>query len=135
MKKCNDNKCPLHGKLATKNRRIRCIVIATDLHRTATVELPRRKYIPKYERYEKKRTRLRVHNPECINAKKGDLVVIAECKPLSKTKHFVIVEKIGKDVLFKQREEALEEGRFKEKEKEEPKEGEKQDNKDEGTQS
>jgi small subunit ribosomal protein S17 len=28
----------------------------------------------------------------CIGAKEGDTVVIAECRPLSKTKSFVVVE-------------------------------------------
>ncbi len=46
----------------------------------------------RYERYEKRRTRVAAHNPPCINAKEGDKVVIAECRPLSRTKKFVIIE-------------------------------------------
>ncbi|MBC7110345.1 MAG: 30S ribosomal protein S17, partial [Archaeoglobi archaeon] len=40
----------------------------------------------------KKRSKLHAHNPPCINARVGDVVKIAECRPLSKTKHFVVVE-------------------------------------------
>ena len=42
----------------------------------------------------KKRTRLHAHNPSCIDAKEGDTVKIMECRPLSKTKKFVVIEKI-----------------------------------------
>jgi len=40
----------------------------------------------------KKRSRVAAHNPVCINAKIGDKVRIAECRPISKTKAFVIIE-------------------------------------------
>ena len=32
----------------------------------------------------------------CVDAKDDDVVMIAECRPLSKTKNFVIVEKVGR---------------------------------------
>jgi small subunit ribosomal protein S17 len=35
---------------------------------------------------------MHAHNPPCINAKEGDVVKIAECRPLSKTKKFVVIE-------------------------------------------
>ncbi len=46
----------------------------------------------KYNRYIKKRTKLKAHNPSCVNANKGDVVTIMECRPLSKTKKFVVLE-------------------------------------------
>ena len=113
---CEDKKCPIHSNLKVRGRLFTGIVINTDVHRSATIEFERSYYVQKYERHEKRRTRLRVHNPACINAKKGDKVKVSECRPLSKTKKFVIIEKIGKDILFKQREDALEESKFKEKE-------------------
>ena len=64
---------------------------------SATIEWPRLSYLHKYERYEKKRSKVRSHNPPCINAKIGDEVKIIECRPISKTKKFVIVEKINKN--------------------------------------
>ena len=121
-KDCKDKKCPFHGSVKIRGRIIKGIIVATDVHKSATMEITRRQYIPKYERYEKRRSRIRLHNPVCINAQKGDLVRVGECRRLSKTKNFVIIEVIGKDVLFKQREEALEEAKVKEKKKEEKKE-------------
>jgi len=38
-------------------------------------------------------SRITAHNPPCIGAKTGDKVKIAECRPISKTKSFVVVEK------------------------------------------
>ncbi len=63
----------------------------------------------KYERYEKKRTKLHVHNPECIDANIGDIVRIAETRPISKTKNFVIIENLGKEKCFVEKLEAMEE--------------------------
>jgi len=118
-KEYNDKKCPFHGNVKTHGRKLKGVVIARDAHGTANVELIRVKKIKKYERFEKRRSRIKAHNPKCIDANKGDVVLVMECRPLSKTKHFVIVKKLGKERLFKQREEALEEGKFKRKEKEE----------------
>ena len=94
--KCDDKKCPFHGKVTLHGRRFSGKVISKDAHKTATVMWYRKVYIPKYERRMTKRTKLRVHNPPCINADIGDDVIIAETRPLSKTKHFVIIEKTKK---------------------------------------
>jgi len=91
---CNDPKCPFHGTLSTRGRTLVGIITAARMRRTATFQLERRNYVSKYERYEKRRTVLKVHNPDCISAKEGDKVKIAECRPLSKTKGFVIIKKM-----------------------------------------
>ena len=59
----------------------------------------------------KKRTKMRVHNPPCIDASVGDKVTVMECKPLSKTKKFVIIENKGKHFGFEQIEEAMKESK------------------------
>ena len=69
-------------------------VISTKSAKTAKIEFERIVPLPKYERFEKRRTRLIVHNPDSIMAQTGDIVKIAECRPISKTKNFVIIEKI-----------------------------------------
>ena len=91
---CDDKKCAIHGKITTRGRVFEGNVISDRMHRTVTVEWPHLLLIPKYERYEKRRSRVKAHNPPCINAKTGDKVRIAECRPLSKTVKFVIIEKI-----------------------------------------
>ena len=119
--RCTDRKCPFHGNLALRGRSFVGTVVSDKMHNTAIVEWNRRHLLTKYERYEKRKTRLKVHNPECINAKEGDIVKIMECRPLSKTKNFVIIEKFGKEKGFKEKVEALEESKFKKAEKEEEK--------------
>ena len=58
------------------------------------IEFERTVYVPKYERYYKKKTRLHAKLPENLNIEVGDLVKIQECRPLSKIIHFVVIEKI-----------------------------------------
>jgi small subunit ribosomal protein S17 len=95
--KCNDKKCPFHGSIKLRGRTFVGEVKKKDLGRTATVEWSRVAYLPKYERSEVRKTKIHVHNPQCINAQINDKVKIVETRPLSKTKHFVIVEIIGKE--------------------------------------
>jgi len=98
-KKCEDEICPFHGRLKCRGKILTGTVISTKMQKTVTVEFEKRYYIPKYERYEKRRTRIKAHNPECIAAKDGDIVRISECRPLSKIIHFAVVKKIrGKEV-------------------------------------
>lgn len=112
---CNDKNCPVHNSLSLRGRFFRGVVINDVMQKSVMVEWERRKYVNKYERYEKKRTRVKAHNPECINAQKGDLVEIRECRPLSKTKNYVVIKKLGEERLFAEREKALEAGKVKQK--------------------
>ena len=91
------------------------------MQKTCVVEWARKKYIPKYERYEQRRTKIKVHNPSCIDAKEGDIVKIMECRPISKTKNFVIIEKLGAEKGFKARMEAIESSKVEPKKTEETK--------------
>ena len=93
---CNDPNCPFHGTLNVKKKTFDGIVTADKMQKTVSVELERRIHIPKYERYEKRKSRLKAHNPPCINAKIGDIVRIAQTRPLSKTKNFVVVQILKK---------------------------------------
>ena len=93
-KKCEDKNCPFHGNVKVRGRTMIGKVINSKIHVSITVEQERTTLIPKYERYQKKRTRVHAHNPYCIDAKEGDTVKIMECRPLSKTKRFVVVEKV-----------------------------------------
>ena len=106
--KCDDSKCPFHGNLSIRGRQFTGTVISAKMRKTAVIEFERSYFLKKYERYEKRRTKLKVHNPECINAKEGDVVDIMECRPLSKTKNFTIIQKLGIQKGFKGKMEARE---------------------------
>lgn len=95
---CTDKKCPFHGEITVNEELFTGKVVKKDLNRSATIEWEKSSYVPKYERYEVRRKRLRVHNPACIDAQVGEVVLAAKTRPLSKTKHHVIIKKIGKVV-------------------------------------
>ena len=92
-KECEDENCPFHGKLPVRGQIIEGVVVSAKAPKTVVVVRYYLKKIRKYERYERRRSKIHAHNPPCIDAKEGDMVKIAECRPLSKTKSFVVVEK------------------------------------------
>lgn len=112
---CTDVKCPFHGSLSIRGRQFMGTITSTKTRKTAIVEFERLNFLKKYERYEKRRTKLKAHNPECINAKDGDIVKVMECRPLSKTKNFVIIQKLGVERGFKGKMEARESAKIESK--------------------
>ncbi len=90
-KMCHDPKCAWHGRLALRGAVFRGTVKSVKGQRTAIIEWPYYQYIRKYERFERRTSRIAVHNPDCIKAREGNRVVAVECRPLSKTKAAVIV--------------------------------------------
>jgi small subunit ribosomal protein S17 len=48
--------------------------------------------VRKFVRSERRRSRISAHLPPCLDVQEGDMVTIAECRPLSKTISFVVVE-------------------------------------------
>jgi len=114
-----EKKCPFHGDVKLRGRTFTGVVLAKDAHRTATIEWSYPVSVLKYERSETRRTKIHVHNPECIDANIGDVVKVSETRPLSKTKNFVIIENLGKEKGFIEKLEAREEAKVKEKPKEE----------------
>jgi len=89
---CEDPKCPWHGKLPVRGRVVEGKVVSAKAQRTAIIEREYFQLVPKYERYERRHSRIVAYKPDCIDVKVGDVVKIAECRPLSKTKHFVVIE-------------------------------------------
>ncbi len=93
-KECNDPNCPWHGNLKVRGQIMEGVVVSDKMKNTVVVEREYLRYVKKYERYEKRRRKYHVHNPPCIDAKVGDKVRFMECRPLSKTVSFVVIEKI-----------------------------------------
>ncbi|MDD1742636.1 MAG: 30S ribosomal protein S17 [Methanotrichaceae archaeon] len=89
---CDDPKCPFHGNLSVRGQVFNCTVVSDKMKNTVVVLREFERKIPKFERFEKRRSKIHAHNPSCIDAKMGEKVRIAECRPLSKTKSFVVVE-------------------------------------------
>ena len=92
-RQCDDPKCPFHGSLGIRGRVLEGTVISAEMDRTVIVRRDFLRYVPKYKRYERRRTHIPAHNPPCVNAVENSLVKIAECRPVSKTVSFVVVQK------------------------------------------
>ena len=93
-KSCADIDCPFHGTLPVRGRGLDGVVISAKMDKTAVIRRDYLHYVPKFKRYERRHSHIPAHNPPCLKAKEGDKVKIAECRPLSKTVAFVIVEKM-----------------------------------------
>lgn len=89
---CTDKKCPFHGEIPLRGRMFTGNVLKVNLNNTVMIGWERQQLIPKYERYEKRRSKMAVHKPGCINVNVGDSVTVMETRPLSKTKTCVIIE-------------------------------------------
>jgi small subunit ribosomal protein S17 len=95
-KSCNDRNCPFHGTLSVRGRVFKGVVATSKMDKTVIVKREYLQFSPKFVRYERRRGHIPSHNPPCINAKEGQNVKIAECRPISKTVSFVVVEKSEK---------------------------------------
>ncbi|MGM5479986.1 MAG: 30S ribosomal protein S17 [Nanobdellota archaeon] len=71
-------------------------VVSDKMNNTVVVEWIRRVPVKKFERYEKRKSRVSAHNPDNIDAKEGDIVRIKETRPISKTKNFIVSEIVTK---------------------------------------
>jgi small subunit ribosomal protein S17 len=71
------------------------MVTSDAMDKSITVTIERRIKHPVYGKYIRRSTRLHVHdeNNECS---KGDVVVIEQCRPMSKTKSWRLVEVVEK---------------------------------------
>lgn len=88
-----DKNCPFHGQRVVRGRVLTGKIVSVKMKRNAIMEIERRVPLTKYERFERRRTRIMVHNPECIHAQEGDSVAVMETRKISKMKSFVIIEK------------------------------------------
>ena len=70
-------------------------VTSNKMDKTATVLIERKVKHPVYGKYIRRSTKLHVHDAE--NAcQEGDTVMIEECRPLSKSKSWRLVEVVGR---------------------------------------
>jgi small subunit ribosomal protein S17 len=97
MSECKDPRCAVHGSIKVRGNVFTGKVTSSKPSKTVTVERKMVRYLPKFERYKKVRSKIYAHNPACINAKEGDRVRIGETRKLSKTKGFVVLEILRKE--------------------------------------
>lgn len=66
------------------------VVVSDRAKRTVIVQRDMIRYLPKYRRYARTISKVAAHNPDEIGAHTGDLVEIAECRRISKTKAWMV---------------------------------------------
>ncbi len=93
-RECSDPECPFHGHLKVRGIILTGTVYKRKMNKTVIVRREYLHYIRKYKRYERRRSNIPAHLPACIEVKEGDKVKIAECRPISKTVSFVVIEKL-----------------------------------------
>lgn len=94
-RECDDVHCPFHGTLSVRGQMITGKVANAAMQRTLTISRTYTIYIPKYERYETRTTKIAAHLPACLEEElePGQEVTIIECRPISKTKKFVVIDR------------------------------------------
>jgi len=90
-KGCDDRHCPFHGHLTVRGNVFDGEVVRTAMQKTVVVRRELTRKEPKFERLLRVSHSYSVHSPPCLGVKTGDLVRIAECRPIAKTVAFVVV--------------------------------------------
>lgn len=71
-------------------------VVSNKMDKSATVLIERREKHPVYGKYIRRSSKLHIHDAE--NAcQEGDVVTIEQCRPLSRTKSWRLVEIVGRN--------------------------------------
>jgi small subunit ribosomal protein S17 len=93
-KSCDDVNCPFHGTLSLRGHALEGIVVSDKMEKTIIVRRDYLNYVPKFKRYERRRSNVAAHSPPCLEIKTGDKVKLVECRSISKTVSFVVIEKL-----------------------------------------
>ena len=81
--------------MADKIRTLQGRVVSDKMDKSITVTIERKVKHPLYGKFVKRTTKLHVHD-ETNQCAEGDFVSIRECRPISKTKSWTLVERIEK---------------------------------------
>ncbi|MFX1418975.1 MAG: 30S ribosomal protein S17 [Promethearchaeota archaeon] len=95
---CKDQSCPYHGATRIRGKITQGVVVSKKSKNTVIIRRDYVQFIKKYQRYERRNTKLACHLPECLvhEIEIGDLVKVGESRKISKTKAFIILGKISR---------------------------------------
>ena len=89
---CTDEHCPFHGNLSVRGKLFDGKVTSNKAKQTITLQKESPVYFSKFKRYARSKNTIHAHVPECIDVESGDHVLTAECRPISKSISYVVVE-------------------------------------------
>lgn len=87
-----DHKCPFTGNVSIRGRILKGICASTKMQRSIIVRRDYVHFVRKYKRYEKRHHNIAAHASPAFIVKEGDVITIGECRPLSKTIRFNVIE-------------------------------------------
>ena len=81
----------------SQGRSLQGVVISDKMDKSITVQVERKVQHPLYKKYIRRSTKFHAHD-ENNDCRQGDMVVIEQCKPISKTKNWRLVEVVQRAV-------------------------------------
>jgi len=98
---CKDQSCPFHGTTRIRGKIIKGVVVSKKSKNTVIIRRDYVQFIKKYQRYERRNIKLACHLPDCLihEIELGDLVRVGESRKISKTKAFIVLDKISGRVV------------------------------------
>lgn len=91
-RECSDKNCPFHGGLSIRGKLFDGKVTGSKAKQTITLQKEVPVYFSKFKRYARGKSTIHAHVPRCIDVESGDNVLTAECRPISKSVSYVVVE-------------------------------------------
>jgi len=88
----NENNNPFNGSLSIRGKIFEGIVINAKAKGTVVVERESLIDFTKFKRFGRSKNKIHAHVPSNLDVQEGDYVVAAECRPISKSVSFVVVE-------------------------------------------
>jgi len=91
-RECEDIHCPFHGNLSIRGKLFDGKVTGSKARQTITLQKEAPIYFSKFKRYARGKSTIHAHVPGCIDVESGNHVLTAECRPISKSVSYVVVE-------------------------------------------
>ena len=88
----NEKNNPFNGSLSVRGKLFEGIIVNAKAKNTVTIEKKSFINFSKFKRYGRSKNRIHAHVPSNLDVKEGDRVIAAECRPISKSVSFVIIE-------------------------------------------
>jgi len=89
------------GEKRKKTRVKTAVVVSHKMDKTAVVMIERIVPHPLYHKQVRKRSKFKVHDPK-NESQKGDIVLIAETRPISADKHWRLVKIVKKAIVVEE---------------------------------
>ena len=88
----NEKNNPFNGSLSIRGKLFEGTVINAKAKGTAVIQKESPVYFKKFKRFGRSKNQIQAHVPSNIIVQEGDHVIAAECRPISKSVSFVVVE-------------------------------------------